>query len=179
MAAPGVRQVRIQLAQQLPPILKGFFKRYPPVPAGAASPLSPDSAIPTPRPSSVTSIAPPVFAVGPSHDPRPSNPFQPWKHPITGLWQNPVYSLRRQADLVKAAREHGVEELLPFTVKGTGVKALKRFEQGLRVKGTGVGQRVKGQLDERHLPQKLELRRRAMVRMPRLIMKWREVRSPI
>jgi len=49
------------------------------------------------------------------------------------------------------AREHGVEELLPYTPKGTEERLRKRVEFGLRVKGTGVGQQVKGHAHERHL----------------------------
>lgn len=73
------------------------------------------------------------------------------KHPITGKWHDPKYSLRRQAELVKLAREHGVEELLPYTPKGTEERIRKRVELGLRVKGTGVGQQVKGHKHERQL----------------------------
>jgi large subunit ribosomal protein L25 len=59
--------------------------------------------------------------------------------------------LRRQAELIKLAREHGVEELLPRSIKGAAEKQRKREEHGLRVKGTGVGQRVKGKEWERTL----------------------------
>lgn len=52
---------------------------------------------------------------------------------------------------MKLARKHGVESLLPFTVKGTESKLRKRLEGGLRVKGTGVGERVKGKIEERTL----------------------------
>jgi hypothetical protein len=52
---------------------------------------------------------------------------------------------------VKIARQHGVEELLPFTLKGTEERLRRRAENGLRVKGTGVGQRVKGKESERTL----------------------------
>jgi large subunit ribosomal protein L25 len=78
----------------------------------------------------------------------------PMKHPATGRWHDPKYSLRRQADLVKMAREHGVEELLPFTHKGTETRLGKRVELGLRVRGTGVGQKVKGHKHERQLEAK-------------------------
>lgn len=44
-----------------------------------------------------------------------------------------------------------MESLLPFTVKGTEEKLRKRLEGGLRVKGTGVGERVKGKIEERTL----------------------------
>ena len=50
---------------------------------------------------------------------------------------------------MKLAREHGVEELLPHTVKGTQERLRKRMENGLRVKGTGIGQKVKGKESER------------------------------
>lgn len=52
---------------------------------------------------------------------------------------------------MKLARQHGVEDLLPYTVKGTEERLRKRAENGLRVKGTGVGQRVKGKESERTL----------------------------
>lgn len=80
-----------------------------------------------------------------------TSPFRPHKHPVTGKWHDPVFSLRRQADLCKLARQHGVEELLPLSVKSTEEKLRKRMENGLRVKGTGVGQRVKGKESERTL----------------------------
>jgi hypothetical protein len=52
---------------------------------------------------------------------------------------------------VKLARQHGVEDLLPHTVKGTEERLRRRMENGLRVKGTGIGQRVKGKESERTL----------------------------
>ena len=182
MAAPSARNARIQLAQQLPPVLTRFFQRYPPARFSAAASLPPTSTLSAE--SSAPSQAPPdapadssaTRSHAPSWDPAPPSPFQTWKHPVTGLWQGPAYSLRRQAELVNTARAHGVEELLPYTVKGSGIRAMKRFEEGLRVRGTGVGRKVKGHWDERTLQTKLETRRKAMLRMPRLVMKWREVR---
>ena len=50
---------------------------------------------------------------------------------------------------MKLARQHGVEELLPHTIKGTEERIRRRMENGLRVKGTGVGQKVKGKESER------------------------------
>jgi transposase-like protein len=76
------------------------------------------------------------------------------KHPVTGRWHDPVFSLRRQADLCKLARQHGVEELLPFSVKSSAERLRRRQENGLRVKGTGVGERVKGKESERQMKQK-------------------------
>lgn len=52
---------------------------------------------------------------------------------------------------MKLARRHGVEDLLPHTVKGTEERIRRRMENGLRVKGTGIGQRVKGKESERTL----------------------------
>ena len=73
------------------------------------------------------------------------------------------------------ARANGVEELLPYTSKGTEVRRKRRAEQGLRVKGTGVGQRVKGKGWERTMKARLEKRRQAMLGMPRLVQQWKQV----
>jgi large subunit ribosomal protein L25 len=129
MAAAATKN--IQLALALPARLRTFLARYPPasiLPAGAAA-----------------------EAHKTAYQEETPNPFMPLKHPVTGRWHDPKYSLRRQAELVKMAREHGVEELLPFTPKGTETRLRKRVELGLRVKGTGVGQKVKGHKHERHL----------------------------
>ncbi|GKT83217.1 hypothetical protein Ct61P_01067 [Colletotrichum tofieldiae] len=104
-----------------------------------------------------------------------SNPFSPQKHAVTGKWHDPVYSLRRQAEIVKLARQHGVEELLPPTVKGTEYRIAHRVEHGLRVKGTGVGQKVKGKIHERMVQPRMEKRREAMLAMPKLIKEWKKV----
>ncbi len=136
-------QQYVKLARSLPPRLSRFFARYPP-PAILPSSNITNSAIP---PS--TSSSSPESTIQ-SELPYP-NPFKPQRHPVTGKWHDPVFSLRRQADLVKLARNHGVEELLPYTVKGTQERLRRRMENGLRVKGTGVGQRVKGKESERTL----------------------------
>jgi len=52
---------------------------------------------------------------------------------------------------VKLARQHGVEDLMPFSVKSSAERLRRREENGLRVKGTGVGERVKGKESERQL----------------------------
>jgi large subunit ribosomal protein L25 len=129
MAAPNHF---IGLAKALPAQLQRFLARYP------STAILPKTA------SATEPFKTPYQAERP-------NPFLFYKHPATGKWQDPVYSLRRQAELVKLAREHGVEELLPPTDKGTEFKLTKRVEHGLRVKGTGVGQRVKGHWHERKL----------------------------
>ena len=76
------------------------------------------------------------------------------------------------------ARTNGVEELLPYTIKGTEERIRRRQEHGLRVKGTGVGQKVKGKLWERTMKGKLEKRKQAMLGMPKLIQQWKQVRLP-
>ncbi|EGS18832.1 mitochondrial 54S ribosomal protein mL59 [Thermochaetoides thermophila DSM 1495] len=143
----------IQLALALPQRLRTFLARYPP------PQIFPDGQ--EPKKTAYQEECP--------------NPFLPYKHPVTGKWHNPKYSLRRQAELVKMAREHGVEELLPYTPKGTEARLRKRIELGLRVKGTGVGQRVKGHKHERQLMAKMEERRQAMLAMPELIKEWKKV----
>lgn len=138
----------IKLAESLPPRLTRFFARYPPqaILSSSSTAVPPSSAIP--QDSSTVS----ADQISSSEDVLSfTNPFKAHKHPVTGRWHDPVFSLRRQADLVKLARKHGVEELLPHTVKGTEERIRRRIENGLRVKGTGVGQRVKGKESERTL----------------------------
>jgi len=122
----------IQLARALPPRLQTFLARYPP-----AAILTADAA---------TGEVP---RTGYQED--TPNPFAATRHPVTGKWHDPKYSLRRQAELAKLARAHGVEELLPFTSKKADESLRRRVELGLRVKGTGVGQRVKGHIHERQM----------------------------
>jgi hypothetical protein len=66
---------------------------------------------------------------------------------------------------------------LPFTVKGTEERIRKRVENGLRVKGTGIGQRVKGKESERTMKARLNKRKKAMLEMPQMIQTWKEVKS--
>lgn len=136
MAATNVSQY-VTLAKTLPPKLQRFFARYPPT--QILNPL-PDGE---------------YARTGYQQERR--NPFAPKKFHPTGRTHNPVYSLRRQADLVKLARENGVEELLPFTPKKTEEQLRHRVTYGLRVKGTGVDQKVKGKIHERQLATKYVL----------------------
>lgn len=122
----------VNLAKSLPSQLQRFFARYPPA---AIIPPTADGAEP----------AKTAYQLD-----RP-NPFRFWKHPGTGKWHDPVYSMRRQAELVKMAKANGVEDLLPETTKGSEYKLARRVEFGLRVKGTGVGQKVKGHAHERQI----------------------------
>lgn len=167
----------VKLAQTLPAKLLKFFARYPPTPRLA-----------TAHPDSASSIATSIISTDPNAKHTEStfqpslapsdnpNPFKPHKHPETGRWHDPVYSLRRQADLVKLAKANGVEELLPYTFKGSEEGRKRREENGLRVKGTGVGQRVKGKAWERTMKSRLEKRKQAMLGMPTLVQQWKQVR---
>ena len=145
--------------------------------SSTALPTSPTSLSSSPSPSPWTSITPEtqkvLLAATPLADPN-YNPFLPWRNPVTGRWRGARYGLRRQADLCKMARKHGVEELLPWSSKLSWVKEEKKELRGLRVKGTGVGQRVKGHLWERTIKGRLEERREAMRAMPELIREWKQ-----
>jgi large subunit ribosomal protein L25 len=76
---------------------------------------------------------------------------------------------------VKLAVEYGVEELLPPGRKSTEYRNVKLVEKGLRVRGTGVGQKVKGHKWERTMKIKLEERKKAMLGMPEMIRLWKQV----
>lgn len=102
----------------------------------------------------------------------PPNPFLPYKNPETGRWRAPRYSLREQADYCKLARTFGVEPLLPPSRKSSAFKQERLLRRGLAVKGTGVGQKVKGHIWERQLGNVLEQRIKAMEEMPALIREW-------
>lgn len=172
----STQQQYVKLAQTLPPKLLRFFARYPP-PAISQTILqhsSTTTALNTsssdPNASHEESVSPPTSALS-----ELLNPFQCQKHPVTGNRHDPLYSLRRQSDLVKIARANGLEEFLPFTAKGTEARIRKREEFGLRVKGTGVGQKVKGKERERTMKGRLERRKQAMLEMPQLIQSWKQV----
>ncbi|KAH7356138.1 hypothetical protein BKA66DRAFT_539132 [Pyrenochaeta sp. MPI-SDFR-AT-0127] len=176
-------QQQLEIAKSLPPRLLRFFQRYPPpalfptiasslsttsqIPSSATPVSSPDTpiAVPSNSPSRVPAHA---------HDLPYPNPFLPRKNFTTGRWQSPAYGLRKQADLVKLASQHGVVDLLPWTIKKPGEKEARRIERGLQVKGTGEGQKVKGKLWERTLKGRLEMRRQAMLNMPALIQEWKQ-----
>lgn len=83
--------------------------------------------------------------------------------------------MRQQADLIKLARKHGVEELLPTSRKSAIFKQTRLAERGLAIKGTGIGQKVKGHKWERTMETRLEERKKAMIEMPELIRQWKQV----
>jgi len=67
------------------------------------------------------------YPPGTHHDPV-LNPFHVTLNPATNKWQDPVYSLRRQAEIHKLARQSGVEELLPPSLKSMAAKEVKIAE---------------------------------------------------
>jgi len=170
----------VKLAQSLPPRLLRFFARYPPPILSSTSARAPGTT--TLNTSSSDSNASQEEASVIEESIRSSkayNPFRAHKHPLTAVWQNSRFSLRQQADLIKLARHHGVEELLPYTPKKTDVRLRKREQLGLRVKGTGEGQKVKGKKEERTMKSRLDRRRQAILEMPAMIEKWKEVRQSV
>jgi large subunit ribosomal protein L25 len=190
----------------LPQRLLNFFARYPPhiysvKYTGASYPLArtvsrlPESRLPPsiPDDSSSAAVASETSSTNPNEPSiestatvppsQPStgspNPFLPWKNPETGRWRGAVIGLRRQAELVKIAKKCGVEALLPPGRKSTEFKEQRILEKGLRVKGTGEGQKVKGHKWERTMNATLEKRRKAMEEMPEMIRLWKQVSQPI
>jgi large subunit ribosomal protein L25 len=112
-------------------------------------------------------------------NPEHPNPFLPLKTFRNGRWVGPKYGLRQQADLVKLAKKYNVEALLPPGRKSTEFKETRRLEKGLRIKGIGIGQKVKGHKWERQMETKLEERRKAMLEMPETIRLWKQVRKTL
>ncbi|KAK3683191.1 54S ribosomal protein L25, mitochondrial [Vermiconidia calcicola] len=150
-------ETHIRIAKSLDPRLLRFFKRFPPPEIGAfassptpqtetiqiasnTSSMDPNAAATTST-ETVTSEPEDPRAITNS-DGRKRNPFLAFKNPQTGNWHSPHYSLRRQAVLFKLAQEEGVLPLMPLCPKHPEVKEQKRVEQGLSVRGTGVGQAV-------------------------------------
>ena len=150
----------IRLAQSLPPRLLTFLAKHPP------------SALPKTL-SATTTLLPP--SGDEPNSASQQNPFTRTKHPISHKYHPPPYSLRRQADLIKLAHQHKIADLLPPTTKDPEVRDRRRAEEGLRVKGTGVGSAVKGKKWERTMKGRLERRRQAMLGMPRMVQEWKQL----
>lgn len=176
----------------LPTRLRNFFARYPPQvysslvaprPTPPEAETSADQTLPSPyTPDRDAKGAhrpdPEQFSISRSllfNDPKNPNPFLPRKISNSKKWMGPRYGLRQQADLVKLAIKYNVEPLLPPGPKSTEYKAAKLAERGLRIKGTGIGQKVKGHKWERTMEAKLEDRRKAMMEMPEMIRLWKQV----
>jgi large subunit ribosomal protein L25 len=203
--SPTIMAAAITQAAPVPQRLLNFFARYPPNIYSAkytgaryplirtASPLpgvrpsisgndgAPSMAVSSDTPSDVAEppIEPTTTVSSSPASTAPPNPFLPWKNPDTGRWRGAVIGLRRQAELVKLAKKHGVEALLPPGRKSTEFKEQRILEKGLRVKGTGEGQKVKGHKWERTMNATLEKRRKAMEEMPEMIRLWKQVRNAV
>ncbi|KAI4110168.1 MAG: hypothetical protein L6R37_000061 [Teloschistes peruensis] len=162
----------IKLAQTLPPRLLKFFARFPPVIRPTTTSIETSINTSSADPNADHTESTHQTSLAPSDMP---NPFKPHKHPETGRWHDPVYSFRRQADLVKLAKDNGVDDLLPFTFKGSQERTKRREEHGLRVKGTGIGQKVKGKIWERTMKGRLQQRKQAMLDMPAMVQKWKQL----
>lgn len=180
---------------QLPKRLHNFFARYPPQQYSAlvAPRSTPPEAEAAPEQTLPSPYTPDRDAKG-AHKPDPNvyspseallqsnpdvhNPFMPRKIFSTGKWTGARYGLRQQADLVKLAIKYNVESLLPPGRKSTEYKEARLAERGLRIKGTGIGQKVKGHKWERTMEARLEDRRKAMVDMPEMIRSWKQVGIP-
>jgi large subunit ribosomal protein L25 len=185
--------VATDLVSKLPLRLRNFFARYPPQIYSAA--VRPPVTEPeTPAPAAEESLPSPYTpnrdakgfkkpdpkAFSPSKsllytNPEHPNPFLPRKNFRNGKWIGPPIGLRRQAELVKLAIKYNVEALLPPGRKSTEYKETRRAERGLAIKGTGVGQKVKGHKWERTMEARLEDRRKAIMEMPEMIRLWKQV----
>ncbi|OKL56367.1 hypothetical protein UA08_08278 [Talaromyces atroroseus] len=108
------------------------------------------------------------------NNPEYPNPFLPQKSRNSKSWRSPKYGLRQQADLCKLARSYGVEQLLPTSRKSTLFKETRLAERGLAIKGTGIGQKVKGHKWERTMETRLDERKKAMMEMPEMIREWKQ-----
>ncbi|KAL2859840.1 mitochondrial 54S ribosomal protein mL59 [Aspergillus lucknowensis] len=191
------------LFSKLPQRLRNFFIKYPPqIYSAAVRPDPTPASTPTPTPTetpsdsvSSSSSAPSPYTPDrdaggykrPGFDPNlPSrlllysnpeypNPFLPRKVHRGKHWRGPKYGLRKQADLVKLAIKYNVEALLPPGPKSTEYKAARQAEKGgLQIKGTGIGQKVKGHKWERTMETRLEDRKKAMLEMPEMIRLWKQ-----
>ncbi|KAJ5222361.1 uncharacterized protein N7469_008601 [Penicillium citrinum] len=164
---------------KLPQRLRNFFARYPPqvysalvAPPNLPSPYTPDREAKGAHKQDREAWS---FSKALLHnDPSNQNPFLPRKIFTTGKWIGPRYGLRQQADLVKLAIKYNVEPLLPPGTKSTEYKEARLAERGLRIKGTGIGQKVKGHKWERTMEARLEDRRKAMTEMPEMIRLWKQ-----
>lgn len=201
MSAPMAAKSR-DLLQTLPPRLLNFFAKYPPqnysavavptaeppaqsttedgkaIPTATATPSVDD--LPSPylqdKESKPAKDYPTAFSASRAFlrsNPDYPNPFLPRK--FGKKWAGPQYGLRKQADLVKLAIRYNVEPLLPPGKKSTEYKELRLAESGLRIKGTGIGQKVKGHKWERTMETRLEERKKAVQEMPQLINLWKQV----
>lgn len=105
---------------ELPPVLARFFEKYPPAPFRQYSE----------KPTLTNAVD--------------ANPFLPNRHPVTNSWHKPKFSMRRQADLWKAAYRFGVEHLMP-TLLHNRTFYETRYEQPRKVRGAQLFKLRKGE----------------------------------
>jgi len=202
MSATQAHQASQSLVSKLPLRLRNFFARYPPqvysamVAPHSSPPPAVEGANEGPAGSSSLNLESLPSPYTPSREAKGSkrpdptawspskallysnsshpNPFLPKKNFCTGKWYGARIGLRQQADLVKLAKKYNVEVLLPPGRKSTEYKETRRLERGLQIKGTGIGQKVKGHKWERTMETRLEERRKAMLEMPEIIRLWKQ-----
>ncbi|KIW98729.1 uncharacterized protein Z519_00392 [Cladophialophora bantiana CBS 173.52] len=145
-----------------------------PVSVSATASSSPSETSTAVAPEGAAPPAPTPVSASSTLQKFPPNPFLPRKNFVTGRWAGPKIGLRRQADLVKLAKQFDIEELLPPGRKSSAFKEARLLQRGLRIRGTGEGQKVKGHKWERQMGATLEKRRKAMESMPELIREWKQ-----
>lgn len=125
-SAENSQTERNKFFAQMPGVLQRFFEKYPPPPYGR-------------------------YADKPTWTNAPdANPFLANKHPITQSWHKPKYSMRRQADLWKAAYRFGIDHLMPTLMHGKKFYE-QRYESRPPVRGAQFFKLKKG---ERIAPQR-------------------------
>lgn len=133
---------------QLPKPLADFFAKYPPAPYRQYAD----------KPTSTEALD--------------ANPFLPNRHPITQRVHDPVYSLRRQSDLYKAAYRYGIAHLLP-KVSGNRKFYEEKYETKTPVQGSV---RFKLSKSERKAPERQKEMEEALAKADELIAKARGAR---
>ncbi|KAK9477732.1 hypothetical protein V1514DRAFT_343546 [Lipomyces japonicus] len=128
---------------KLPPVLSKFFQQYPPTPLVkyARKPIS--------------------FKAG------NMNPFLMSINKATKKYREPIFSLRKQSEIYKAALEFGLESLLPTMNKKFG---LEKFRTKKPMKGVV---RFKGSKDERTAEARRVKREEAIAKADEIITKIR------
>ncbi|KAF9263638.1 hypothetical protein L218DRAFT_1077162 [Marasmius fiardii PR-910] len=88
----------------------------------------------------------------PSRGIRLPNPFLPHRNPKTGRWIPPKYSLRRQAELVKKAKETNSLHLLPPGLKLQKSEVMAQVLRSRDVEVAGETSTERGELPEKLKP---------------------------
>ena len=119
-----------------------------------------------------------------------NSPFQFRKSNKTGKWNKPRYSLRQQADLLKAARSEGLLHLLPTSIKNKPSDYLqvdksigkpfnwqeKSSYDVLKSRPKAVSQsKFRGTLWQRKLPSRSQTIQENLQNMDQKIIQWKKV----